>query len=303
MKEKKVKRNMYDSVFNDLFSSPERLLELYKTLIGDKANPNIKAEDISIIESDKAFINDLYNDLSFMVDNELMILVEAQSTYSKNIVTRILFYLAKSLEEYIKRESKSMNLSPLYHEKVLEIPKIKLYTVYTGSKEIDDHYINLSDLMGDNNIESDVEVRVRVICMEDENNILGQYITFCKILKEQIRLNIDKEKAIKNTISICINKGILEEYLRSRKMEVSEMLAHSTTTEDWLEYIRDEILEEGIEIGEKRGKAEGISIGEKRGISIGEIKGMLLLGADHDKIIELTGASEEDILSVEKSMK
>ncbi len=136
MKEKKVKRNTYDSVFNDLFSEPERLLELYQVLVKDKVNPKIKAEDIKLLESDKAFINDLYNDLSFMVDNELMILVEAQSTYSKNIVTRILFYLARSLEKYIKSQSKDNNLSALYHKKALEIPKIKRYTVCMCEKNI-----------------------------------------------------------------------------------------------------------------------------------------------------------------------
>ncbi len=299
MNEKKIKRNTYDSVFNDLFSEPERLLELYQVLIGDKVNPKIKAEDIRILESDKAFINDLYNDLSFMVDNELMILVEAQSTYTKNIVTRILFYLARNLEEYIKSESTRNNLYALYHEKVVEIPKIKLYTVYTGSKEVEDHYIHLSNLMSDTEIESDVDVKVKVICVEDEKNILGQYITFCKILKEQVKLSENKQKAIRKTISLCMNKGILEGYLKNRKMEVSEMLAHSITTEDWLEYAKEKSREEGkiegIEIGERRGKAEGISIGE--------IKGMLLLGADHKKIIELTGVSEDDILDVENKMK
>ncbi len=63
MKEKKVKRNTYDSVFNDLFSEPKRLLELYQVLVKDKVNPKIEAEDIRILESDKAFINDLYNDI------------------------------------------------------------------------------------------------------------------------------------------------------------------------------------------------------------------------------------------------
>ncbi len=294
MKEKKIKRNMNDAVFNDLFSRPERLLELYKILIGDELNPKIRAEDIRIIDSDKVFINDLYNDLSFMVDKELMILVEAQSTYTKNIVTRILFYLARSLEEYMRKMKTRDNFYDLYYEKVVEIPKIKLYTVYTGSRKMDDHYVHLSELMSQNSIKSDLDVRVKIICNRDENNILGQYMVFCDTYKNEfkrIKKVEGKEEAIRNAIEICIKKGILKEYLQVRKSEVIKMLAHSITSEDWIEYEK------------KKSRKEGIEIGEKRGISIGEIKGMLLLGANHKKIIELTGVSEEDILDVEKSMK
>ncbi len=101
MKEKKTNKKIQDTMFSDLFSSKENLLKLYKILLGDKAKKNIREKDINLIEIENVFINDLYNDLSFVVDNEIFMLIEAQSSYSKNIVTRILLYLAKTLEEYI----------------------------------------------------------------------------------------------------------------------------------------------------------------------------------------------------------
>ncbi len=286
MVEKKIKHKVYDSVFNDLFSDSKMLLDLYKVLLGDKVNPNITEKDISLLESDKVFINDLYNDLSFIVDNELIIMVEAQSTYSKNIATRLLLYAAKGLEEYIKNSEETDNFYALYSEKLLEIPKIKLYTVYTGSKKIDDHYINLSDLMYHKELETDLNLRVKVIFREDKNNILGQYISFCHIVRDEFKSSSTKEEAIRKAIKRSQEEGLLEKYLEKRKFEVANMLAHSITTEDWIEYSKRKSKKEGIAIGEMRGK----------------IQGMLAMGADNDKIIELTGATEAEILEIENEM-
>ncbi len=290
MQEKKMKHKVYDSVFNDLFSENKSLLELYRVLIGEKANPNITEKDIELLDSDKVFINDLYNDLSFVVDNEIIVLVEAQNTYSKNIATRLLFYAAKGLEEYIKTSKEVDSFHALYYEKELEIPKIKLYTVYTGSKSMADHDITLSELMTKNNVETDIDLKVKVICGEDKENVLGQYILFCNILREELRKEPKSTDAIKRAIKKCQQDGILEEYLQKRKSEVVEMLAHSITTEDWVEHRY------------KKGMERGISIGRNEGISIGEIRGMLTLGADIAKITELTGATEEEILEVKKNM-
>ncbi len=114
--ETKTKRKIYDSVFIDLFSIPENLLDLYKTLLGDKARKDITVDELEIINTEKVIVNDLYNDLSFLVDDELIILVEAQSTYSKNIVTRILFYVAKALEKHLRNQSQTGKLTALYYE-------------------------------------------------------------------------------------------------------------------------------------------------------------------------------------------
>jgi len=43
--------------------------------------------------------NRLYNDLGFMARDRLVILVEAQSTWSINIIVRAFMYLAQSYQE------------------------------------------------------------------------------------------------------------------------------------------------------------------------------------------------------------
>ena len=46
-------------------------------------------------------VNDLYNDLGFRVGSRLIILVEAQSSWSPNILIRALLYVATTYQKYI----------------------------------------------------------------------------------------------------------------------------------------------------------------------------------------------------------
>ncbi len=193
---KKVKRNIHDSVFINLFSDKNNLLKLYKALINDYSNDistDVSADNLHILNAESVFINDIYNDLSFVVDNELIIMVEAQSTYSVNIAIRMLLYLAKSLEKYIKQISKHNNITPLYSSKAIELPNIKLYTIYTGSKNLTNHSIDLATLIKKSkyNIQPDINLKIDVICVSDKENILGQYIRFCHIINKQQKQNID----------------------------------------------------------------------------------------------------------------
>ncbi len=295
MKEEKIiKRTINDSVFSDLFTNEKYLLELYKILLEDKAKSGISEKDIEILNIDKTFINDLYNDLCFTVDNELILLLEAQSTYTKNIVTRLFLYLARDIEKYLRSTSVDGKLNNLYKSKEVKLPKVKLYTVYTGNTVMEDHYIDITELMYDDDVESDLNLKVKVICKPDKDNVLGQYMLFCKTLSEQKKIYGNTKKAVELTIEICKQKDVLKEYLEKRKYEVLDMISQFITTEDWVEHRYNE----GISIG----RNEGISIGEKRGISIGQVRGMLMADVPNYKISELTGASEEEILEIKNNM-
>ena len=54
--------------------------------------------------------------------------------------------------------------------------------------------------------------------------IINQYITFSKVLDEQIQLYGYTEKAITETIRICLDKNILKEFLESRRNEVNDIM-------------------------------------------------------------------------------
>lgn len=72
-------------------------------------------------------------------NNRLLLLLEAQSSLTVNILIRILLYLAQSYHEYFERTSQS-----LYKSKKVKIPKPELYVIFTGNKGIKPDKISLS---------------------------------------------------------------------------------------------------------------------------------------------------------------
>jgi len=252
-----------DSLFIDLFSDKERLLQLYKSLVDDQ--DDIKEEDIEILTIQNIILRGIYNDLGFKVKDEIIILMEAQTTYTTNIVLRILFYLSETLKNYIIESSENKNLNELYNTKVRIIPKIKLFVVYTGDKVMQDHDLYLSDVMIENDIVSDIDMKVRVLCTGSKESILREYILFTQIFSKQKKECKDIETAVKRTIEICMDDEILKEYLDYRKMEVQEMITAFMTQEEAFEsFLKDEV-KRGRKEGEEKGRREGEEKGRKEG--------------------------------------
>ena len=212
----KTNRNAKDSVFVDLFGNKGYLLELYNSLHPE--DTSITEDRLEIVTLKPVVARGLYNDLGFIVDRlRLILLIESQSTWSVNILIRLLIYLAHSYQERADETEQSM-----YSSKTLDLPKPELYVIYTGDKENVPDEISLSQEFF-NGEESCVEVKVRVIHQAVNNNIISQYINFCKVFDEQVRIYGRTVTAIKKTIEICINSGILSEYLRKREQEVERM--------------------------------------------------------------------------------
>ena len=86
--EVKAKRTAKNSVFLDLFQNKSYLLKLYQTLHPE--DKEATEESLTDVTIENVLTDNLYNDLGFIVHNKLMILVEAQSTWTMNILVRIL---------------------------------------------------------------------------------------------------------------------------------------------------------------------------------------------------------------------
>ncbi len=54
---------------------------------------------------------------------------------------------------------------------------------------------------------------VKVLYQEDEKNIIGQYIIFCKVYNEQRKKHGQTKKTVTETIRICKDRNVLKEYL------------------------------------------------------------------------------------------
>ena len=272
-----------DSLFIDLFSDKMRLIQLYKSLIDDQRQ--INPEDIEILTIQNIILRGIYNDLGFRVKDEIIILMEAQTTYTTNIVLRILFYLSETLKNYIIDSSENKNLNELYNTKPRIIPKIKLFVVYTGDKMMQDHDLYLKDVMVENDIISDIDMKVRVLCTGNKKSILGQYILFTRVYTKQKKECKDIETAVKNTIEICMNDEILKEYLDYRKMEVQEMITAFMTQEEAFEsFLKDEV-KRGRKEGEEKGKIDTLIKFFKNGIGLDIISKSLEMSIEEVKSI------------------
>jgi len=216
MFEEKIFRNSKNSIFLDLFSIPEYLLQLVQTLHPEMTD--LKEDDIEILTLQSVFAVRAYNDLGVLVKNKLLILVEAQSTWSINILIRILLYLASTYHDYI--HDKNLNL---YKEKKAEIPEPEFYVIYTGGKKINKDFISLREDIFENP-DAKLDLIARVIHAENKKDIAGQYIIFCHVFDQQRKIYGNTKKAIENTIRICQNSDVLKKYLESRKKEVTNIM-------------------------------------------------------------------------------
>ena len=242
--EPKVKKNVKDSVFVKLFGEQKYLLQLYKELHpedGDVTEKDIKTQSLQT-----TFVNTLYNDLGFTVEkngvSRFVILVEAQSVWNNNMTMRIFIYLGATYYQYLN--DKNIELT---EKNKVTLPAPELYLVYTGDdrKSIPET-LELRDQMFEG--KEMVDMTVKVI-HSPGNTIIGQYIAFCKVFNEQVKLYGNKEKAIEETIRICLEKGILEEFILKHRQEVMSMLATFFDEESQRDLHDRALKEEGREEG------------------------------------------------------
>ncbi len=229
-----IKRTIKDSVFTYLFSQPEYARELYLNLHPE--DQDVTEADIKLVTLENVLTTGQYNDLGLQVRDKLILLMEAQSTFSPSIPLRLLMYLADTYREYVLREKIS-----LYSDKKITIPRPELYVVYTGERKNAPNVMRLSDLYeGAGN----AEVEVKVLCGENSQQILGQYVEFCKISNEQVSLHGKTETAASETIRICLEQKVLVPFLNERQKEVHDIMRTLFDQETILEIERYNLRQE-----------------------------------------------------------
>lgn len=209
-----MKRSVKDSVFTYLFKQPEYTRQLYLALHPE--DTDVKESDFKLVTLENVLTTGFYNDLGIQVRNRLILLVEAQSTFSVNIALRMLLYLAGTYKEYIEEQKLD-----LYGSHPVEIPRPELYVVYTGDRKEIPETLHLSDLYQG---AGSAEVEVKVLRDDGTGDILDQYVRFCKIADEQREKYGLTQQAIDETIRICIAENVLAPFLASRQKEVLEIM-------------------------------------------------------------------------------
>ena len=63
-------------------------------------------------------------------------------------------------------------------------------------------------------------MKCKVIYESDQDNIINEYIVFCKVFNEQIKEHGMTKQAVTETIRVCKDRNILKQYLSSKEVEV-----------------------------------------------------------------------------------
>lgn len=285
----RIGRKYRDNLFCAVFSSNKQaLLELYNALNGTSYdNPN----ELEIVTLENALYISHKNDLAFLLSGTIN-LYEHQSTENPNMPVQFLIYLAEEYQKIIEASHLS-----LYGTTIIPLPAPRFVVFYNGIKDFTEKEYQLSDAFIDNNAESDLSLKVKVV-----NINLGYNESFmkqCKTLEEYAQLmelvkkyqeKYDLKTALNMAIEEAINNGILEDFLRQNRAEVLGMVLYDFDKKKYERTLREE--------GRIEGRTEGISIGRTEGISIGRSEGgnhMIYKLVSQGKLSIQDGADELNI--------
>jgi len=284
----KANREYKDSVFRDLFSTDTTALELYNALTDSRFTVD---DGLRFTTLENALFMDRINDVSFIIGDKLVVLVEAQASINENMPIRALLYIGRIYEKIIDNQA-------IYRTKLFKIPTPEFYVLYNGKDAYpDDATLKLSDafkLVDPPGVERflSLELAVRVLNVNVGHNekilkkceALRGYSIFIGQVRECQRSGQALEDAIASALDYCIANGILVEYLEKNSSEVRNMLL----TEWKLEEAQQVWFEEGLEKGIEKGLEKGIEIGIEKG-NLRTARAMLMDGDSLEKIARNTG--------------
>ncbi|MCL2819422.1 MAG: hypothetical protein FWD38_01100 [Oscillospiraceae bacterium] len=241
-------REYKDTLFRTLFSDSKRFLELYNAVANEQL-PDTTL--VTTFESNEILAK--YNDLAACIDNQLIIFFEHQSTLSANMPLRLLSYITDILYLHVLDRNK------LYNTAQVKIPAPKFYILYNGKQKLTINKIKLSDAFLVQNVNPSMELIAEIININlgSGDNSLNRSLTLqgYAYLIEEIRKNqsngMSRDIAIVTAIDLCINTGVLSDFLTEHYLEVSMMLNWEYDAEAEKRVLRESALEEGIQQGKQ----------------------------------------------------
>jgi hypothetical protein len=254
-----------NSVFSLLFNNPDAIRELYSALEGITLPPDVPI-DINTL-SDVLYMDQI-NDLSFTIDNRLVVLIEHQSTINPNMPLRLLMYIAHIYEKIIDRKN-------LYLSKFEKIPAPEFIVLYNGKKPYPDREtLRLSNafkdacgLRGVGNPAQSLELVVQVYNINNGHNVeileksrtLCGYSIFVDTLREYA-LTLPLEEAMKKAVKYCMDNNVLKQFLETHSSEVFNMVLTEWNLEEAKVAWHEEGREEGREEVARNALAKGLPL-------------------------------------------
>lgn len=251
-------RNHKDNVFCLLYREKKHLLSLYNAVNGTSYE---KEDELEVVTLDGAIFLKMKNDAAFVIDSTLN-LYEQQASVNPNMALRNLYYVAEELKK----------IAPpgmLYRRKRAEIPAPRFVVFYNGAeKQPERQTYRLSDMYMRREEEPELELKVTVINVNRGHNgellekceSLRGYMAFVNKVRDKEDAGMKLEDAVSQAVDECISEGILEEFFTAHRKEIVEMGIYEFDQE-----LHDRILrEDSIEIGRDQGIEQGIEIGERK---------------------------------------
>ena len=229
------------------------------------------------------------NDVSYLVDNKIIVLAEHQSTINPNMPIRCLEYIARLYEQFYKSKEK-------YSRKQLAIPTPEFYVFYNGKEPYrGDSLLKLSDSFTQTHDEYALELSVKVVNINYDK--ASEILKLCKPLKQYslfvdaVRRNIavDKEHGFEKAIKECIQNDILREYLQRKSKEVLNMLIGEYDYDTDIAVQREESFDMGLAEGEARGSRQA---------KLETAKTMLTMGYPLVDICKISGLTTDEVESI-----
>jgi hypothetical protein len=272
-----VNREHKNSVFTKLFSDPDVLRELYSAIEGVTI-PTDTPVDINTLTD--VLYKERINDVSFTIDNRLVVLIEHQSTINDNIPLRLLMYVARVYEKIVNRKK-------LYQAKLEKIPKPEFIVLYNGKYKYPDYselklsdaFKNVAGLKLSDSDKLPLELVVQVYNINCGHNTeilkkcetLDGYSIFIDKVRKYKKKENSLEKGVKDAIKYCIDKNILKDFLETHSSEVLNMLLTEWNWDEALEVAREEGHEEGREEAHEEDRQYFLGL-LNQGLTIEEIK-------------------------------
>ena len=295
---RKYNRRYKDSVFVDLFSNDRTAKDNFLALYNALYNTNYQSTAIlKNIRLKQTMYMSFANDVSYLVDNKIIVLAEHQSTVNPNMPLRCLEYVTR-LYEHIQ------NPRDRYSRALKKIPVPVFYVFYNGRENIPAQKIlRLSDSFIKQPETPTLELVVKLININYDKDSqilkscepLGQYSRFVEAVRRHIA--VDKEHGFENAIKECIKNDILREYLQRKSREVVNMLIAEYDYDTDIAVQREEASRIAFAEGREQGITQGISQGSRQK-SLEIAKTMLTMHYPFEDICKISGLSPEEVRSI-----
>jgi len=273
-----------DSLFRSLFGNEKSALELYNALHGtDYSERDTK---ITINTLGESHFTPHKNDLSFIINGKLVVLVEHQSSINENMPFRFLQPIARIFENNIPDKK------AVYRKALIKLPRPEFIVLYNGTAPFPDkETLRLSDayeqVEGFDKVNLELEVTVYNI-NEGRN---AETVNRCEELRgyayfvHRVRCHEAEERkkgelpetdvrliAVKKAIQDCKDKSLLAGFLDTLTPEEVNMLVAEWDMNTALEVEREEGYEKGLEKAAQNMLKDGFSYEQTAKLSMLDIE-------------------------------